>query len=85
VTKSGSLFTENVYGGQVQVSVTKTNGKVTSVDYLASSATGGRNQVFGYLAQQAVQSNGAAVANVSQATFTTVVFNKALASAMSKF
>ena len=79
------MFTEQIFGGQVQLSVTKTNGKVTSVDYIAASATGGRNQVFSYLAQQAVASNGGAVANISQATLTTDVFNKALASAMSKF
>jgi uncharacterized protein with FMN-binding domain len=85
VTKTGSLYNENHWGGQVQVTVTKTNGKVTAVDFAVATATGGRQQAFSYLAQLAVASNGSAVANVGGATFTTNVFNQALASAMSKF
>ena len=85
VTKTGDVFTERQYRGKVQVIVTKTNGKVSSVEFAVATATDGRAGAFPYLAQMAVASNGAAVSNVTNATYTTDTFNLALASAMSKF
>jgi len=85
VTNTGALFTERFYGGRVQVTVTKTNGKVTAVSFAVATATGGRAIAFATLAQRAVASNGASVSNYTQATYTTDTFNLALASAMSKF
>lgn len=85
VTNTGALFTERFYGGRVQVTVTKTNGKVTAVNFAVATATGGRAIAFATLAQWAVASNGASVSNYTQATYTTETFNAALKSAMSKF
>ena len=84
-SNTGNVFTERNYGGRVQITVTKTNGKVTAVDFVVATATDGRARAFPSLAQMAVASNGAAVSNVGGATFTTNTFNQALASAMSKF
>ncbi len=67
------------------MTVTKTNGKVSAVDFVVATATGGRQGAFSYLASMAVKSNGASVGNVGGATYTTNTFNQALASAMSKF
>lgn len=86
MTKTGATIQGNdPFGDYAQVQVTKTNGKVTAVQVVSSYSNGGREQVFPYLAQEAVASNGGAVSNYSGATYTTNVFNKALASAMSKF
>lgn len=86
VTKTGSTIQGNdPFGDYAQIQITKTNGKVIDVQVVNSYSNGGREAVFPYLAQEAVAGNGRAVANYSGATYTTMVFNKALASAMSKF
>ena len=86
MTKTGAtIHGTDQFGDYAQVQVTKTNGTVTAVQVVSSYSNGGRDQVFPYLAQEAVASNGVAVSNYSGATWTTIVFNKALASAMSKF
>jgi len=46
VTKQGDIFTEQVFGGQVQVSVTKTDGKITNINLDTATATGGRKGLF---------------------------------------
>jgi len=85
ITKQGALFTEQNFGGQIQLSVTKTNGKISSIALDTASATGGRQGAFSYLVQEAVAANGSNIANVSGATYTSRTFKKALDSALSKF
>ena len=85
VTKQGDMFTEQQWGGQIQLSVTKENGAITSINLDTATATGGREQAFSYLVQEAIAANGSNIANISQATFTTDVFKQALDSALSKF
>jgi uncharacterized protein with FMN-binding domain len=83
VTKSSSAIGYRY--GTVQISVTKTDGKITAIDVGNSSATGGRQVAFQYLVQYAIQSQGTGFGNLSGATFTTDAFKQALSSALSKF
>ena len=71
--------------GTVQVSVTKSGGKVTAVNLLQEGATGGRQAAFTYLADLAVQANGSSFGNLSGATYTTDAFKQSLESALAKF
>jgi len=83
VTQTGTSISYRY--GVVQVSVTKTDGKITSISYGNSSATGGRQGAFPYLVQSAIASQGANFSNLSGATFTTDAFKQALTSALAKF
>ena len=83
VTKQGAAF--NYRYGTIQVSVTKTNGVISSVDMIIAGATGGRERAFATLQQAAVDANGTAFGNVSGATFTTDTFKQAVESALAKF
>jgi uncharacterized protein with FMN-binding domain len=71
--------------GTVQVSVTKSGGKITAVNMLQEGATGGRQAAFTYLADLAVQANGSSFGNLSGATYTTDAFKQSLESALAKF
>jgi uncharacterized protein with FMN-binding domain len=71
--------------GTVQVSVTKSGGKITAVNMLQEGATGGRQAAFTYLADLAVQANGSGFGNLSGATYTTDAFKQSLESALAKF
>jgi uncharacterized protein with FMN-binding domain len=70
--------------GQVQVKVTKTNGKITAVDMVQANATAGRESAFPTLVQAAIDSNGSSFGNLSGATYTTNAFKASLDSALSK-
>ncbi len=85
VTKTGDTFITEVYKGPIQLSVTKTNGKITAVGLVQAQATGGRQVAFTYLQDYAVKANGSNFGNLSGATYTTIAFKKALDSALSKF
>jgi len=86
VTKTGDVINlGDRWGDYAQVAVTKVNGKVTDVSLPQSYATSQWQGAYPVLAQSALQSNGAQVANLSGATYASAVFNAALASAMSKF
>lgn len=84
--KSGTATSDAIpyQFGQVQVSVTKVNGKITAIDYSNSSATNGREQAFPYLVQYAIQAQGTNFNNLSGATYTTDAFKQALNSALTK-
>ena len=71
--------------GQIQLTVTKTDGKITAISVGNSSATGGRQAAFPYLVQYAIQAQGASFGNLSGATYTTNAFKQALSSALAKF
>jgi len=71
--------------GQVQLTVTEANGKITAIDYSNSSATNGREQAYPYLVQYAIKANGSNFGNLSGATYTTMAFQQALDNALAKF
>jgi len=71
--------------GQVQLTVTKANGKITAISYGNSSATNGRAAAYPYLVQYAISANGTNFSNLSGATFTTDAFKQALSNALAKF
>ena len=82
-TKDGSAVPYQF--GTVQVSVTKSGGKISAVNMLQAGATGGRQAAFTYLADLAVQANGSGFGNLSGATYTTDAFKQSLESALAKF
>lgn len=71
--------------GTVQVSVTKSGGKISAVNMLQSGATGGRQAAFTYLVDLAIQANGTSFGNLSGATYTVDAFKQSLESALAKF
>lgn len=70
--------------GPVQLKVTEEAGKITAIDLVQAQATGGREQAFSYLVQEALSANGATFSNISGATYTTEAFKSALNDAISK-
>jgi uncharacterized protein with FMN-binding domain len=71
--------------GTVQVSVTKSGGKISGVNLLQEGATGGRQAAFTYLVDLALQANGTSFGNLSGATYTVDAFKQSLESALAKF
>jgi uncharacterized protein with FMN-binding domain len=82
-TKTGSAISYRY--GTIQLSVTKSNGKITSIGLVQAQATGGRQGAFSYLVQYAEQAQGSNFGNLGGATFTTDAFKQALDSALAKF
>lgn len=82
-TKDGSAVRYQF--GTVQVSVTKSGGKITAVDLIQQGATGGRQAAFTYLVDLAIQANGTSFGNLSGATYTVDAFKQSLESALAKF
>ena len=70
--------------GQIQLTVTEKNGKITAIDYGSSTASAGREAAFPYLVKDAISAQGTGFANLSGATYTTAAFKQALDSAVSK-
>lgn len=70
--------------GTIQLKVTESNGNISAVELVQAGATGGREQAFSYLVQDAISANGASFGNLSGATYTTEAFKQALNSAISK-
>jgi uncharacterized protein with FMN-binding domain len=70
--------------GVVQLTVTRTAGKIAKIDYGNSGATNGRASAFPYLVQYALKSQGTNFSNISGATYTTNAFKQALCSAITK-
>ena len=81
-TATGSAV--NYRFGTVQLSVTKSNGKLTAINLVQAGATNGREQAFSYLVNDALSANGSSFGNMSGATYTTDAFKQALDSAISK-
>lgn len=82
-TKDGSAVPYRF--GTVQVSVTKSGGKITAVNLLQSGATGGREAAFSYLVDLAIQANGTSFGNLSGATYTVDAFKQSMEAALAKF
>ena len=83
VTKNGDSVESGF--GTVQVQVTKSNGKITSITMLQANATHGREAAFPYLVQYAIAANGSSFGNLSGATYTTTAFKRSLETALAKF
>jgi len=83
---SGSATSDDVpyQFGDIQLKVTKANGKITAIDVGSSTATAGRDQAFPYLVQYAIQAQGTSFSNLSGATYTTDAFKQALDNALAK-
>ena len=74
----------NYQFGTIQVEVVRTAGKISAVNMVQSGASGGRNQAFPSLTAAAMKAQGSNFGNISNATYTTQAFKKALDSAIAK-
>ena len=83
VTKTGTSIRYRF--GTIQVSVTKTDGKITAVNLLQAGATGGRSQAFDFLVQYTVDAQGSSFGNISGATYTTDAYKQSLDAALAQF
>lgn len=86
-TYTGSVA--DAYYGYVQVQVTVSGGRITSVTFLQypdthSTSIAINNQAMPYLQQEAIQAQSANVNIVSGATDTSVAFQQSLQSALSQ-
>jgi uncharacterized protein with FMN-binding domain len=70
--------------GDVQLTVTRKGGKISTIDIGQSSANNGREAAFPILVQEAIKAQGSNFGNLSGATYTTSAFKAALDSAVSK-
>ena len=70
--------------GYVELTVTKSGGKLTAIDVGSSTATDGREQAYPYLVQSAIEAQGTNFANLGGATYTVDAFKSALENAISK-
>jgi uncharacterized protein with FMN-binding domain len=84
--KNGTATSDSIQYqfGQIQLTVTEKNGKITAIDYGSSTASAGREAAFPYLVKDAISAQGTGFANLSGATYTTAAFKQALDSAVSK-
>lgn len=72
--------------GTMQLSVTKSGGKITAIDVISGGTEGAQwAQVPGILVDAALQAQSANFGNVGGATHTTDAFKQALESALAKF
>jgi hypothetical protein len=83
VTKTGTSIRYRF--GTIQVSVTKTAGKITAVNLLQAGATGGRGQAFDFLVQYTIDAQGSSFGNISGATYTTDAYKQSLNAALAQF
>lgn len=83
VTKTSDVI--NYKYGVVQISMTKTDSKITDVTLLQGDASYGRDAAYTALIQATIQVQGTAYGNVTGATFTTEAFKKAVDNVMAKF
>lgn len=70
--------------GYVELTVTRSGGKLTAIDVGGSTATDGREQAYPYLVDYALKAQGTNFSNLGGATYTTDAFKKALENAISK-
>lgn len=70
--------------GVIQLSVTRTSGKITNIGLVQAQASAGRDAAFPTLVQMGVQSQGTNFGDLSGATYTSEAFKQALSSAISK-
>lgn len=71
--------------GSVQISLHKTNGKITKIDLVQADATNGRGEVYARLVDATIAAQGTNYGNISGATFTVQAFKQAVENALGKF
>lgn len=81
--------TENAFYGNVQISATIQNGKITAVNFLQApdenpNSVYVNKQADPYLKQEAIQAQSSNVSIITGATFTSQAFIRSLASALSQ-
>ena len=70
--------------GYVELTVTKSAGKISAIDIGNSGATEGRQQAYPALVDEAIKAQGSSFGNLGGATYTTEAFKKALDNAIAK-
>jgi hypothetical protein len=70
--------------GFVELTVTKSAGKLSAINVGGSTATDGREQAYPILVDEAIKAQGSSFGNLGGATYTTDAFKKALDNAISK-
>lgn len=71
--------------GNVQISLTKTDGTITAVTVIQGDATNGRGEAYLILTAATIEAQGTNYGNVSGATFTTDAFKLAVENVLAKF
>ncbi len=71
--------------GDIQISLTKTDGLISAVNVLVGDATNGRDQAYLILTAATIETQGTNYGNVSGATFTTDAFKLAVENVLAKF
>jgi uncharacterized protein with FMN-binding domain len=70
--------------GYVQLTVTKSAGKLSAIDVGGSTATNGRELAYPLLVDEAIKAQGSSFGNLGGATYTVDAFKKALDNAITK-
>ena len=70
--------------GYVELTVTKSAGKLSVIDIGSSTATDGRQQAYPVLVEEAIKAQGSNFGNLGGATYTVDAFKKALDNAIAK-
>lgn len=85
VTKTGDVIDVGKGYGFVQVEVVKKGDVITTIKLLRADSSDGRDKAFPSLVAAAIKANGSNFGNISNATYTTNAFKKAVESALAKF
>jgi hypothetical protein len=70
--------------GHVELTVTKSAGKLVAIEIGSSTATDGRQQAYPILVEEALKAQGTSFGNLGGATYTVDAFKKALDNAIAK-
>lgn len=70
--------------GYVELTVTKSGGKLSAIDVGTSTATDGREQAYPLLVDEAIRAQGTEFGNLGGATYTVDAFKQALDNAIAK-
>jgi uncharacterized protein with FMN-binding domain len=81
-TFHGQDIAEPQFGGDVQVDVVFTNGKITDVVAVSCNATAGRDQACPMLRQEAISAQSAKISAIGQATYTSNVYMQSMQTAL---
>lgn len=71
--------------GDIQISLTKTDGVISAVNVLIGDATNGREEAYLILTAATIEAQSTNYGNVSGATFTTDAFKLAVENVLAKF
>jgi uncharacterized protein with FMN-binding domain len=71
--------------GDIQISLTKTDGVISAVNVIIGDATNGREEAYLILTAATIEAQSTNYGNVSGATFTTDAFKIAVENVLAKF